>query len=124
MSKIHCDICNIDLNKAGFAHHKKTNKHLIEEAKKYGMFDFSAGKIIQKGGIPTEKPILGEISLNMDDAFINDKITYNRLNPNLSKEEKNIKTLELLDDFMKDIKPKPYFVEQLRTHIKTFEKIV
>jgi hypothetical protein len=132
MSKVKCDICGIDLNKSGLAHHKKTKKHLIEEAKKYNKFDFSTGQIIQNGGIST-KP-LEEISLNIiDEPFLSetklktsnlDIITFKRLDPNLSKKEKNTLTLNLLDDFMKNINPKPYFVEQLRKHIETFDKII
>lgn len=130
MSKIKCDICNIELNKNGFAHHKKTKKHLIEEAKKFNKYDFSSGKIIQNGG-NSMKP-LDEISLNIDEPFLSetilkptntDYIKFKRLDSNLSKKEKNMLTLNLLDDFMKNINPKPYFVEQLRKHIETFDKI-
>jgi hypothetical protein len=155
MSKVRCDICNVDLNKSGFAHHKKTKKHLIEDAKKYGKYDFATSQIIQTGGVVENKLIdtkpieakppevkpktttpkpkkdvepLEEITLSFLHEPVaptkTNEIKFERLNPNLSRKEKNIKTLALLDDFMKDVTPKPYFIEQLRSHIKTFEKIV
>lgn len=130
MSKVKCDVCGIDLSKSGLAHHKKTKKHLIEEAKKYGKYDFATGKIMQNGGAQPNQSILGNLlennTVDIPEILIaHPKVfKYERLDPNLSRKDKNMKTLILLDDFMKDISPKPYFVEQLRAHVETFDKIV
>lgn len=130
MSKVHCDCCNIDLLKGGFAHHKKTKKHLVEEAKKFGKFDFSTGQIIQSGGI-VEKPIVKQndvfkdISIDLDDIPSMDKIVYDtnmiyikRLDANLSKKDIYVGTLALLKDFMRDIQHKPSLIGQLESVIQ------
>lgn len=132
MSKIHCDICNVDINKNGLAHHKKTNKHIIEEAKKYGKYDFTTHQIVSGGELI--KPNISEISLNLQDVLDstpNDtlkdihkimkpsqsgsgKIVFDRPNPNLSKKEIYTNLLALLEDYFRDIEKKPTYINQLK----------
>lgn len=117
MSKVHCDVCNVDLNKSGFAHHKKTKKHLIEDAKKYGKYDFATGQIIQTGGTIENKPVeakqkkdvigsLEEISIGFD---LMPKMNHIKLDPSLSKHDRNLVIKQRIIDMFEGQKiPAPF----------------
>ena len=71
--KIHCDLCNVDVSRSGFSHHKLTKKHSIEEAKKYGKYDFITHTIItsEKIDLHDNPNITPEIIINKKRIFTN-----------------------------------------------------
>lgn len=119
MSKVHCDVCNVDLNRGGFAHHKKTKKHLIGEAKKYGKFDFASGQIIQNGGTteikqveakPAEikQPKIEEITLSVLDEPFKSKNSI-KIDPSLSTHDRNLVIKQrIIDMFEGQRMPLPF----------------